>query len=98
MRNFTNNTGIKLDDIHNVLSTNKLSLKEKGLYVYLLSKGDAWIFSAERIAVENQDGMASVKNCIRALEVHKLLKRTQLKNERGMFSGMHYEVFYRKSI
>lgn len=96
MSRFYNNTGIKLDDLYNVLASNELKFREKGIYVYLLSKSNAWIFSAERIAEETQDNIGTVKTSLRILESKGLLKRNKIKNERGLFAGMDYEIFYKE--
>lgn len=59
-----------------ILQSKNLSLKAKGLWVYLNSKPDGWNFSAERIAAEQNDGRESVKSALRELETAGLLERT----------------------
>ena len=44
-----------------------LSLKAKGLYVYMNSKPDGWRFSARRIAGQNKDGRDGILSAIREL-------------------------------
>lgn len=50
-----------------LLNDSAISLKAKGLYVYMQSKPSEWSFSLEKIAYQNKDGIDSVRNAINEL-------------------------------
>jgi hypothetical protein len=82
--------------IHNsVAQSNKLSLKAKGLYVYIQSKPDDWDFSAERISKEIKEGIRAVKSGLKELENVDLLKRIPKKEQNGKWAGYDYILFAR---
>jgi hypothetical protein len=60
-----------------ILNDRELSLRAKGLWVYLNSKPDGWIFSIGRIAAEHQEGKDAVRSAINELEKAGLLTRTR---------------------
>lgn len=60
-----------------ILQNKSLSLKAKGLWAYLNSKPDGWIFSIDRIANETADGRDAVRSAIHELETAGLLARTR---------------------
>lgn len=93
MGNFKNNFNKNFTQIPNeVLNDEELSLKSKGLLAYLISKDDNWNFSAERISTQNNDGKASVNAGLKELENLGYLIRRKLKNEKGSFVGIEYEI------
>lgn len=51
-----------------------LSLKAKGLWLYMNAKPDGWFFAAERIAKESNDGVSSVRSALKELASQGLLK------------------------
>lgn len=51
-----------------------LSLKAKGLWLYMNAKPDGWFFAAERIAKESNDGVSSVRSALKELASCGLLK------------------------
>lgn len=51
-----------------------ISLKAKGLWLYMNAKPDGWFFAAERIAKESTDGVASVRAALKELADCGLLK------------------------
>ena len=67
-----------------------LSLKAKGLYAYLFSKPDGWIFYKDKILAENKDSKASFQTGIKELIDAGYIKRYQI-NKQGKFGGMIYE-------
>lgn len=70
-----------------LLNDSGLSLKAKGLYVYMQSKPDDWVFSLERIASQNKDAKDSVRSTINELaEAGYLTKEKVLKDSKGTFS------------
>ncbi|MDP3119945.1 MAG: hypothetical protein Q8N01_05995 [Sulfuricurvum sp.] len=80
VRNFT--------QVANDITNDKnLSLKAKGLFLFLLSKPDNWNFSARLIVTQNKDSIASVNTGLRELEDFGLLNRIPIQG------GYDYEIF-----
>lgn len=75
-----NNFGIAPNKL---LNDEKISLKAKGLFVYIQSKPEGWSFSAERIALSQRDGLDSVKSAIKELEEHGYLIRQKRHTDLG---------------
>ena len=84
--NIKDNYGIAPNSL---LNNNKISLKAKGLFVYIQSKPDAWSFSAERIMLFQRDGIDSVKSAIHELEEHGYLTREKIYND-GKWEQRYY--------
>lgn len=68
-----------------IINDENLSLKAKGLYLYLLSKPDAWDFSADRIAKQNSDERKSIDSGLKELEAAGLLVRERLSSGRMVY-------------
>ena len=51
-----------------------ISLKAKGLWLYMNAKPDGWFFASERIAKETSDGITSVRAALKELASYGLLK------------------------
>lgn len=66
-----------------LLNNEKISLKAKGLFVYIQSKPEGWSFSAEKIALSNLDGREGVMSALKELEEHGYLTRFKRHGERG---------------
>ena len=81
-----NRFGIAPNDL---LNREDLSLKAKGLYVYIQSKPDGWNFSVEKIALQTSDGVESITTAIKELESMRYLKRQKYQDEKG-FWGIEY--------
>lgn len=81
---------------NNVLNSENLSFKAKGLYTYIQSKPDGWDFSVERICLQSKDGRESVAAGLKELELEGYLKRVPAINEKGQFSGYDY-ILYEKA-
>ena len=78
--NIKDNYGIAPNSL---LNNNKISLKAKGLFVYIQSKPDGWNFSADRIALSHVEGRESIMSALKELETHGYLKRQKIHGERG---------------
>ena len=74
----------------NILNDKTISIKAKGLWVFIQSKPDGWNFSAKRISCQLKEGIDSVKSGIKELEKNGLLKRRKTKNHDGRWSGCDY--------
>lgn len=72
---------------NDIINDKKLSLKSKGLFLFLLSKPDNWNFSARLIASQNKDAIASVNSGLQELEDFGLLHRLPVQG------GYDYEIF-----
>lgn len=73
-----------------LLNSEALSLKAKGLYVLIQSKPDNWSFSALRISKQNKDGIDSIKSALKELELAGYLKRLPARDENGKWDGYDY--------
>lgn len=68
-----------------ILNLKEISFKAKGLFAYIQSKPDGWDFSAERISMQTDEGLASVRSGLKELEKYGLLIRRKYHNEQGFF-------------
>lgn len=66
-----------------LLNDSSISLKAKGLYVYMQSKPDDWVFSLDRIASQNKDGNDSIRSTINELIQSGYLSKSRFNNNRG---------------
>lgn len=57
-----------------IIFNQNLSLKAKGLWLYMNAKPDGWYFASERIAKESTDGISSVRAALKELADNGLLK------------------------
>ena len=65
-----------------------------GLYVYMASKPDRWIFKIQSIARQLRWSESTVARAMKTLEQEGYLKRTRVKGPDGKFVDTHYDVFY----
>ena len=72
-----------------LLYNSNISLRAKGLFAYIQGKPDKWNFSAERISLENKEGVQSVRSALQELEELGFLQRVKTKNNKG-----HWEIDY----
>lgn len=66
-----------------------ITLRAKGLFAFIQGKPDGWVFSAERIAFENKEGLHSIRSALKELEHFGFLSRIKRQNEKG-----YWEVDY----
>ncbi len=74
---------------NDLVNSDQISLKAKGLFAYIQSKPDGWDFSAERIANHIKEGLQSVSSALKELENSGYLIRQKQQNEWG-----HWEIEY----
>jgi hypothetical protein len=74
---------------NDLVNSDQISLKAKGLFAYIQSKPDGWDFSAERIANHIKEGLQSVSSALKELEKSGYLVREKRQNEWG-----HWDVEY----
>lgn len=70
---------------NDVLQTDRISLKAKGLLGYLVSKPEGWQFSSVRIANEIKESKKTIQSVLRELELDGLLLREKLANGRVLY-------------
>jgi hypothetical protein len=75
-----------------IINDKTISLKAKGIYLFLISKPDNWVFSVDRIASQNSDGENSVRTALKELETKRFLKRVQI-NKGGIFGQNDYIIY-----
>ncbi|WP_060873867.1 hypothetical protein [Myroides odoratus] len=93
MGNFINKTQGNFTIVQNeILNSEKLTFESKGLYVYLLSKPNDWEFSAKKISNQTKESEGTIKRILKNLENENLLLRHKIKNDKGVFNGIIYEI------
>lgn len=75
-----------------IVNDDSLSLKSKGIYLYLCSKPDGWDFYIPEIAKWCTDGIKSVRSGLKELEEAGYLFRHRLNGNGGKFE-YDYEIF-----
>ena len=63
-----------------LINNHEISLKAKGLFIFLASKPNNFNFSAEGLSKLNKEGITSIKNCLQELENNGLLTRKKIKD------------------
>ena len=86
--NYTQFTNMEQD----ILSSNKISLKAKGIYFYLLVNQNSKQFSIAKIADESKDCKPSINKGIQELEKLGLLSRVLSKDLNGKYKGCDYSI------
>lgn len=76
---------------NDILNSPKISLKAKGLIIFMLSKPDVWDFSVNGLKSQLKEGRDSLSNTLKELEKNRYLKRVQSR-EKGKFSSYEYEL------
>lgn len=75
-----------------VLNDSRLTFKAKGIYSYLFSKPDGWVFYNKAILNETSEGITSFQSGIKELVKCGWLKKQQLIAKNGQFGGNEYEL------
>ncbi len=82
---------------NNIVYDDRLSLKEKGLMTYLLSKPlDSWHFRISEIAKNNRDGIESIYSGLRNLRKYGYVKYCRHKDENGRYCPA-YHIFMQET-
>lgn len=76
-----------------IINREDLSLRAKGLWLFINSKPTGWTFSAERISSQNSDGRRAILTALKELEDNGLLLRKKLKS-----GAISYELVVEKSV
>ena len=79
--------------LQSITTDSRLSLKDLGLLVKLLSLPDNWNFSERGLAkILEQDGQTSIRTAIKNLENYGYLKRVRTHDEKGKVTGVEWIV------
>ena len=81
----------------NHIHKHKLSLKAIGLYLYIISKPDAWDFSISGTASQVSDGKDSIRSAISELENIGFLERNRVRRDDGTYGDGVWFVYDRVS-
>ena len=73
-----------------VLNDSRLSLKAKGLYAYLFSKPENWVFHVSVMEKELKESKGQIYTTLKELIQFGYIERKQV-NENGVFGGVVYE-------
>lgn len=77
-----------------LLNDSELSFKAKGIYSYLYSKPDGWVFYNDAILKETTDGLNSFQSGIKELIKANWLTKRQVVLENGRFGGIEFELMH----
>lgn len=72
-----------------VLTDNRLSLRAKGMYAYLFSKPEGWVFHFEAMAAELRESKGLIYSAVNELITAGYIERIQ-ENSGGRFGGITY--------
>ena len=75
-----------------LLNDNTISFKSKGIYSYLLSKPDGWIFFNQSILKETKEGLSSFQSGVKDLIQSGWLIKTQIILDNRRFGGNEFEL------
>lgn len=82
----------------NISMDSRLGMKERGLFLTLLSLPDSWEFSVIGLSKILPDGKAAIQSTVQKLEKLGYLKRVQAKGEKGKFAGYDWEIIPQPEI
>lgn len=71
----------------------QMSLKAKGLLSLMLSLPDDWNYSISGLVKLSKDGKDGVMSALAELEKFRYLHRVRLKDNKGKFSGIEYNIY-----
>ena len=77
--------------LHRIIDDSNISLKAKGLFLYLSSRPAGWKVCIENIAKENSDGQTAIYSAIKELEGNGYLMRKRF-YENGRIAGIDYKL------
>ena len=77
---------------NNHLRNTELSLKAKGLLSLMLSLPDNWDYTTRGLAKICKDGVDSIGNTIKELEVNGYLIRKRIRNDKGQLTEIEYTI------
>lgn len=75
-----------------LIKDERLSWKARGIFIYLWAMPDDWNFYVDEVAKHSKDGIKALKSGLSELEKYGYLKRTMLRNEKGLFGEMSWKL------
>ena len=75
------------------LKEKEMSLKAKGLLTLFLSLPSDWDFSSNGITAIVRESRNTVNEIMRELEAFKYLKRTAIRNNKGIIKDWQYDIY-----
>lgn len=70
-----------------------LSLKARGLLIYMLSLPDDWDYSISGLSTECKEGKSSIRSAIDELIEHRYITRSLVRGKNGLLGGYEYVVY-----
>lgn len=80
------------------LKEKNMSLKAKGLLSQMLSLPEEWDYSIIGLTKINKDGIDSIKATLKELEEFGYLKRSRIKNDKGIFTDIEYTIYEKPQV
>lgn len=77
---------------NDILNDKELSFKAKGLFSYLWSLPDDWVYYETEVVKHSTDGRGSVRSGLKELEEKGYLKRGRERNEKGQMINADWEL------
>lgn len=79
---------------NNIINDERLSMKARGLLVYMLSKPDDWVFYETEITKAGPDGRDAIRSGIREIEQAGYLRRDPIKRDgNGKFQSKDWLLY-----
>lgn len=75
---------------NSIIGDKNLSLRAKGLYLYIKSKPFDWLFYISQMATETKDSVGVIRSTLKELEEKKYLFRTRTNGKGGKFAYRYY--------
>lgn len=75
-----------------LIKDDRLSWKARGIFQYLWAMPSDWNFYVDEVAKHSKDGIKALKSGLSELEKYGYLKRTMLRDEKGLFGEMSWKL------
>lgn len=80
------------------LKEKDMSLKAKGLLSQMLSLPDEWDYSIVGLTKINKESYDAIRTILKELEQFGYLKRTRVKNDKGIFTDIEYTIYEKPQV
>ena len=77
---------------NDILNDTELSFKAKGLFSYLWSLPDDWVYYETEVTKHSTDGRGSVRSGLKELEEQGYLKRGRKRNDKGQLVNADWQL------
>lgn len=83
-----------ITDVYNgVILDRNISLKARGLLIFMLNLPDDWEYSEKRLSIVTGEGLNSLISGLKELENRGYLVRERQKTKDGRFSSVTYTIY-----